>query len=114
MTMRSVIAMSRAVDPLPRTDAPPEGFFGRLLGRRPRPRYQGVYLHNGGQPSETGPLLYYVVRERADGIEGAWKQLITENPAGWSSLSFFWDTDACRAWDGVTKVLMDTHQENFC
>ncbi|MFE4924299.1 hypothetical protein [Streptomyces sp. NPDC056661] len=113
MTMRSVIAMPRAVDPLPRPEASLAGSFGRLFNRRPRPRYQGVYLHSGGPPSETGPLLYNVVRERTGGVEDAWQQLITGNPAGWSSLTFFCDEKACEAWDGVTKVPMDTHLENF-
>ena len=113
MTIRSVIAMPSVIDPLPHPDALPEGLFGRLFRRRPRPRYLGVYLHNGGEPSETGPVLYNVVRERVGGVMGAWKQLITDNPAGWSSLDFFHDEEACKAWDGTTKVLMDTHQENF-
>ena len=111
MTMRAVLAMPTGADPLPTAHAAPEGLFARLLGRRPRPRFQGVYLHNGGQPSEIGPLVHNVVRER--GIERAWRELITGNAAGWSSISYFYDRDAARSWDGTTKVGMAAHQENF-
>lgn len=113
MTMRAVIAMPSDADPLPRPDAPPAGFFAKLFGRRPRPRFRGVYLHNGGQPSEIGPLLWNAVNARSGGVEGAWRELITENAAGWSSLFFFSDEAAARSWDGKTTVGMAVHQENF-
>ncbi|AKF04072.1 hypothetical protein [Sandaracinus amylolyticus] len=111
MTMRAVIAMPTAADPLPRADAAPEGLLGKLFGIRPRPRFQGVYLHDGGHPSEIGPLLFNVARLR--GVERAWSELLTGNPAGWSSLAFFYDRDRCRAWDGHTKIGVAQHQENF-
>ena len=113
MTMRAVIAMPTGADPLPRADAPAEGFFARLFGGKAQPQFQGVYLHNGGPPSEIGPLLFNLVKERAGGVEGAWRELITDNAAGWSSISFFYDAATTRAWDGKTKVGMAVHQDNF-
>jgi hypothetical protein len=113
MTMRAVLAMPTADDPLPRPDAAPQGLFGKLFGIRPRPRFRGVYLHEGGQPSELGPLLWNVVKAREGGVERAWRELITGNPAGWSQILFFHDAEKARAWDGTTKVGVDAHQQNF-
>jgi hypothetical protein len=105
MSTRSVIARPVAIDPLPRPDAPVgAGFLDRLLGLRPRPRFQGVYHHNGGNLDELGPILWSLVRHRYGGdARKAWRELVADNPAGWSSLHCFQDEAVCRSWDGATK-----------
>jgi len=114
MSTRAIIAATLDQQPVPPKDAPPTGFFAKLFRVRPTPPLRGVYFHNAGGPSEVGPILFNVVHARHAGDVGAAvRELIDENPAGWSSLYFFADADSAKRWDGKTKLTVDQHQDYF-
>lgn len=113
MSTRAIVAVSERLAELPTPDAEPTGFLGRLFRIRPRPKFRGVYLHNGGGPSDVGPLLFHMVNARHRGdVAAAAKELVFDNPAGWSSLHFFSDEDRARGWNG-TKLTLEQHQ-GYC
>ncbi len=115
MSTRSIVARPVAIDPLPRPDAPiGRGLLDRLFSVRPRARFQGVYHHNGGPPDEMGDLLWNLMTHRYAGdARRLWKELLADNPAGWSSLFCFQDPDVCRSWDGKTKLTVEARQAEF-
>lgn len=114
MGTRAIIAAPLEGQPVPPKDAPPTGFFGKLFRIRPRPAFRGVYFHNAGDPSEVGPILFNVVHARHAGdVTRAVREMVDENPAGWSSLFYFSDPDNAKRWDGTTKLTVDQHQEYF-
>jgi hypothetical protein len=75
--------------------------------------FEGVYLHNGGGPSELGPILWHLMHARHRlCVHALWRELILENLAGWSSIDYFHPALG-NQWDGRTKVTVEQHQENF-
>lgn len=114
MSTRAIIAATIDQQPVPPKDAPPKGFFAKLFRLRQAPPFRGVYLHNAGGPSDVGPILFNMVHARHGGdVAAAVRELVDENPAGWSSLAFFADAAFARAWDGKTKITVDQNQEYF-
>jgi hypothetical protein len=92
MTIRAVLAR-------PRGDAPTQ--------------FEGVYLHNAGMPSELGPTLWNLMRERYKfDAAGFSREIIDQNLAGWSNIDCF-GGDVAKTWDGKTKLTVEQHQENF-
>lgn len=113
MSTRAIVAVSEGLAAVPAPDAEPTGFLGRLFRIRPKPRFRGVYLHNAGGPSDVGPLIFNVVNARHRGdVATAAKELVLDNPAGWSSLHFFADEARARGWNG-TKLTLEQHQGYF-
>lgn len=92
MTIRAVLAR-------PRGDAPNQ--------------FEGVYLHNAGMPSELGPTLWNLMRERYRfDAAGFSREIIDQNLAGWSNIDCFYG-ELAKTWDGKTKLTVEQHQENF-
>jgi hypothetical protein len=92
MTIRAVLAR-------PRGDAPDQ--------------FEGVYLHNAGMPSELGPTLWNMMRERYRfDAAGFSREMIDANLAGWSNIDVL-GGELAKTWDGKTKLSVDQHQENF-
>ena len=75
----------------------------------------GVYSHWDGYPAGLGNVLWNLL-ERRYGFEAqrAWKELILDNPNGWSSLNCFhgsWgDPELVLRWDGAYKITVDEEQ----
>jgi hypothetical protein len=79
---------------------------------RPAAQFTGVYLHNGGPPGDIGQLLWTLVHFRYQlRVAELWRELIEENPAGWSSLSCFSDAAFATSWDGRSKQTVDERSD---
>ena len=102
--------MPRSKGELPGPDARPTGFFGKLLGIRPKPQISGVYHHNEGYPSALGELLFELVnhRYRRD-VARFWTEIIDGNPAGWSNLFPLGVEPLRSTWDGASKLTAAEH-----
>jgi hypothetical protein len=76
-------------------------------------QFEGVYLHNAGGPSEMGPVLWVLVRDRYRfDAAGFSREMIDQNLAGWSNIDVLGGPLA-KTWDGKTKITVEQHQENF-
>jgi hypothetical protein len=76
-------------------------------------QFEGVYLHNAGGPSEMGPVLWALVRDRYRfDAAGFSREMIDQNLAGWSNIDVLGGPLA-KTWDGKTKITVEQHQENF-
>ena len=96
MSTRAIVAMPTGPDPLPAPGSRASGCLGSLFGFKARPAFSGVYHHNGGNPDELGALLWKLVRERYKGdVKRLWAEIVTGNPAGWSSLHELSDDAVC-------------------
>src|SRR6478672_10478983 len=86
----------------------------RAVLARPRGTdFEGVYLHNGGEPTELGPVLWNLISARY-GFDAALfsREMIDQNLEGWSNI-YVLGGELAKTWDGRTKVTVDQHQENF-
>ena len=76
-------------------------------------QFEGVYLHNAGGPSEMGPILWSLVRDRYRfDASGFSREMIDDNLAGWSNIDVLGGPLA-KTWDGKTKITVEQHQDNF-
>ena len=110
MSTRAVIAMPRTKTDLPPKDAKATGFFGKLLGLKQKPAFDGVYHHNEGYPGGLGELIFDLVNHRyGRDVTRFWKEIIQDNPAGWSNL-FPLGAEPLRAtWNGKDKMTAAEH-----
>jgi|WetSurMetagenome_2_1015567.scaffolds.fasta_scaffold139636_2 hypothetical protein len=80
------------------------------------PLFEGVYHHNGGNPSDMGPIFWNLMHNRYHlNAEEFWKEMIFENKAGWSSITCFWpgNPNLAETWDGKTKLSVEKHFQYF-
>ena len=76
----------------------------------------GVYSHWDGYPTGLGDVLWNLLAHRYQfDAQRARKELILDNPEGWSSLGCFhsqWGSlEAVLGWDGVSKLTVDQERQ---